>query len=222
MRFICQIFVCLLILNCKSNQSKNKLGFTIIHKESISNFKNKLEILTKANELREKNIDFIAYKDLYIGSSQTFNQQDPNLCPYCLPNESFFLIWKENDIEYLQIFDNCGNFIPIKIENEDILDFVRQNFETLKNERVKFYQVDKNTIVTASHSRFKQYLFSLNNEESYNEFDTYNLKSFPEEINLNYAYNQSLNLIRLDNMIEAEIKNQTDANSFKRDLTQCK
>lgn len=217
-----QILICILLLSCKSNQTKNNLEYTSINKESISEFKNELEIFTRISELRKKKLDFIAYKNYSIGSKSIIYTNDTNNCSNCSDYYSTYLIWEENEIDYIQIFDNCGNFYPVQIQNKSILKFMKENFETFRNERVKFYQTDKTSILTISHSTYKEFLFSLNDEEIYNYFDTYNLESSTERVNINYLHNQNLKLIQLNNMIEAEIKNQNNLNTFKRDLTQCR
>lgn len=222
MKFTVLIFILFLIISCTPLQPKGNLEYTIINNKSIFEYKTELETYTTINELRKKNIDFVAYKDYSVGSIRLLNSEDLNNCTNCLDKFSIFLLWEENEIEYLQIFDNCGNFYPVKLINRDILKFTKQNLETLNAERVKFYQENKNTVVLTYHSRFKKFLISVKDREIYNYFDTYNLKSNSEKPNLNYLFNQNLKLIRLNSMIEDEIKIQNELNNFKRDLTECR
>lgn len=221
MKLFVQLLIFLLITSCKI-KTYETLEYTIINKNSISEFKGELEIFMKVNELRNNKIDFVVYRDYSVGSVRLVRNDDPNNCLKCVDHFSIFLIWNEGQNNFLQIFDNCGNFLPIKLNNSNILNFSKENLRALNIERVKYYQTNKNTVSMVSHSRYKEFLFSLNGEEIYNFYDTYNLKSDSERPNLNYSFNQKLNLIRLNNMIEEEIKNQTDLNAFKRDLTQCK
>lgn len=221
MKLFLQILIFLLITSCKI-KTYETLEYTIINKNSISEFKSELEIFTKVNELRNSKIDFIVYRDYSEGSVKLLRSDDPNNCPNCIDNFSIYLIWNEGQNDFIQIFDNCGNFLTNKLDNSNIINFSKEYLEALNIERVKYYQTDENSVSMISHSRHKEFLFSLNNKEAYNYFDTFNLKNENEKPNLNYSYNQNLKLIKLNYMIENEIKNLNDSNSFKRDLSKCK
>lgn len=216
------IFSVFLLTACKTKQPEYQLEYTVINKNSLTHFKNEAEKLTKIKELRKKNIDFVVYKDYSTGTTILSSVNDPNRCLQCEVYNSVYLIWKDNGIDYIQLFDNCGSFYPVKMSNNDILNFAKDHTDILKNERVKYYQIDKNSVMGVSHSSYKEFLISVGQHEFYNYFDTFNLTSKAEEPNLNYLYNQNLQLIKMNNMIEAEIKHQNNLDSFRRNFAQCK
>jgi len=213
--------VCLLTA-CKTKQLEHNLEYTIINKNGLTQFKNEAEKLAKIKELQKKNIDFVVYKNYSVGATILSSVNDPDKCPHCDVYHSVYLIWKDNDTEYIRLFDNCGSYYPIKTSNNNILNYAKENMETLKNDRVKFYQTDKNSVMGVSHSSYKEFLISVGNNEFYNYFDIFNLTSESEKPNLNYLYNQNLKLIKMNSMIEAEIKYQHNLDSFRRNFTQCK
>jgi hypothetical protein len=205
--------ICLLILFLLSN--------FIFSQKREDDFRNELKNLTNVDQLKKENIDFIAYKEFSVGSYRISKANDPNRCPKCDYNYSTYVFWKKNDINYLQRFDNCGKYFPLKIDNENVLNFDNENFEKIKSEKIKPFQNKNKNIVMIDHSTFKEFLISKNGKETYNYFDMYNLETDSKNPNINYIFNRNLKLVKLNYMIENEIKNLENLNLFKRDLSKC-
>lgn len=222
MKNVILISILILLFSCKTHSKNETLEYTIINKNAISDFKKELKIYTKIQELRNKKIDFIEYKQHSIGSIRLSRTDDLNNCPSCISNFSIYLIWREKENQYIQIFDNCGSFLPVNIENTNILEFANKNFNIINLERIKYYQVDKKTVSMISHSEFKDFLLSRQGTEIYNHFDVYNLTTNSEKPNLNYKYNQNLKIIELNNLIEEKLEKIETKNFFTRDLSKCK
>lgn len=184
-------------------------------------FEKELEVFTNVNKLREKKINFIIDKKYSIGFKGILRSDDLNRCPKCDYSYSTYVIWKENNVNYLQCFDNCGNYYPLEIQNKNLLKFMDDNFDLIKKEKVKRYHVDKQTFTLIDHSSFNEFIISKNGNEIYNFFDDYNLSSDKENPNIYYSYNQNLKIVKLNYLIEDEIKKLDKLNLFKRDLSKC-
>ena len=204
--------ICLLILFLFSN--------FIFSQKREENFRTELKSLTNVDQLRKEKIDFIAYKEFSVGMILRYDNL--NRCPQCDYNYSIYVFWKENDADYLQRFDNCGIYFPLKIDNENVLNFENENFEKIKFEKIKPFQNKNKNIVTIDHSTFKEFLISKNGKETYNYFDMYDLETNPENPNINYTFNRNLKLVKVNNLIEDEIKKLESLNLFKRDLSKCR
>lgn len=213
--------ILILLSNCQSWVQKSFSEFTITNPERIKDYKKELILFTKIEELQVKKVDFIAYKDYSIGSINLITP-NANSCQNSLSHDSIYLIWKENNKEYIQMFDNYGSFYPQELDDLEVTTFVNNNFEIIKSEKIKYYQTKKNTISTISHSRFKELLLSKSSNEIYSNFDVYDLTSESESPNINYEYNNNLKLIHLNNLIELEIKKLDSLKLFKRELATCK
>lgn len=130
----------------------------------------------------------------------------------CVKVDYYFstnLYWQGKDGNfYEKSFYPCSE-TETKLTNSDFLDFARKNFEILKTEEVKKYQLKKDSIVgntiygsnkILNHQPVKNYTFKIRNEIIFKRFETYYLTT--EGDNINYEHNQSLKLIELDRMLD--------------------
>lgn len=213
------IIILTFLANCKSvrkNTFNNEFDF---NPKEIDVFRHNVNNITKVNELRRKNIDFIAYKSFSIGSIGIINR---NLCSNCTIKNTVFLIWNENNKDYIQKIDDCGNFFPLELGNSEITKFANNNFDIIRAEKIKYYHINKNIISMVDHSTFKNFLISKSGIETTNFFDVYNLSTNHDHQNINYEYNNSLKIIHLNHLIENQIKSLDSLDLFKRDLSTCK
>ncbi|GAA4149872.1 hypothetical protein GCM10022217_02310 [Chryseobacterium ginsenosidimutans] len=200
------ISILIFLINCRSTKQAVFPEFTVQNPQRIKDYEKELKLFTRIDEFRTKNIDFIAYKSYSVGSIRLI-EKDPNSHDNCIPDYPIYLIWSENNKEYIQMFDNCGSFFPLELDNSDITNFVNENFEIIKSEKIKFYQTNKSTVSMIDHSTFKQFLISKSDFETYNDFDIYNLSSKSGSLNINAKYNNNLKIVSLNNLIEKKIKN---------------
>lgn len=87
------ILILILFWSCKSHLQTGKLEYTIFNEKQISEFKSELKAFSKINELRNKKIDFIAYKEYSIGSVRLLRVDDPNNCAKCISNYSILIFY---------------------------------------------------------------------------------------------------------------------------------
>lgn len=99
------ILILILFWSCKSHLQTGKLEYTIFNEKQISEFKSELKAFSKINELRNKKIDFIAYKEYSIGSVRLLRVDDPNNCAKCISNYSTsYNHFCHSHILYLNLF----------------------------------------------------------------------------------------------------------------------
>lgn len=218
---ISTVIIFILLSNCSTKKVIPFGEYVKLHEESKLEYINDVNMITKANELRARKTDFIAYKSYSIGSV-ILNKIDSGTCPNCNPDYPLFLFWNENGKTWIQKFDNCGEYFLLELNDSKIADFVSKNFEIIKSEKIKYYRTDKNMISIIDHSTFKQFLIVKSNIEIYNHFDIHNLSNDSDDPNINYQYNNNLKIVKLDKMIKKEIIKLDSQNLFKRDLLKCK
>lgn len=213
-------FLLLIFFSCTTRKFSFQEN-TIITNEVIERFKSAIPENSKIKDLEEKNINYIIYHRYYVGGVPTILKIS-NSCSSCVEKKSYFLIWKENNVEHIQKFDNCGSFFSVPLKNDNITTLAFENFDLIASERVKIYQTDENTFSTINHSGFTEMILKKGKITAYNDFNHYNLSSDSDNKNINSAFNNNLKTVVLDQNIYDQIKILDSLNSFKRDFTKCK
>jgi len=137
----------------------------------------------------------------------TMNNQEK-----CFTNGNFseyYLFWQEEDTTYITKADNCGSFIKLKLENNELFNFFMKHKETLENNSVKEYKVanpqnspmQRAKVYPCSHT----FSFTTAMGTFIQKFDEFDVTNDSRQTNLNYEYNQQLKLVALDNMIDTVI-----------------
>lgn len=127
------------------------------------------------------------------------NEQD---CEY--GTSKLFAFWKENDDFYFKKIDKC-NSLKVKIST-DIFNGFLKKIETIKDETVKPYQIGKNRYISISHSTFSEFYFIINEKIEKFFYNHFYLTNEQEEPNINFNYNNSLTIIKLDKACDEIIK----------------
>ena len=81
---------------------------------------------------------------------------------------------------------------------------------------MKFYEVGNNQISMEIHTTFKEFLFKNKGKFYYNEFDHHNIENDSTEANLNYQYNKNLKIVKLDSLLNHQIKELDSLKLFKK------
>lgn len=170
----------------------------------------------------QQNPEYFSRKDYCDGNVMIFTMPDGKMCTSSSTYYSVYVIWKESDtVLKIQKFDNCGSFRPISIVRHKTIVKVLNEKEALKNEEVKPFkseQVDDaafgNMSVKSCHKEYKFVLEGKEFEKKFNEFDLTNESKFK---NVNADHNNSLELIKLDNLISEMIKSFDENGKFYRE-----
>ncbi len=170
------------------------------------------------SKLAERGItDVVSSKRHCSGAIEMF-QIDGKICTSKGSYYEIFLVWKDEDNSFIKKIDNCGLFLSVPLESDTIVSYMKQNISDIKTEEVKKYKLEnaasEPTLRTSVQPCFRN-IRTTHGETTveiiYNLFDVSNDGS---EENLNYGYNNALNVVILDNMISEAI--QKNQNKFRR------
>lgn len=115
-----------------------------------------------------------------------------------------YLFWKENGQSYFRELDRCDS-PKIKIANELFSNY-DVTMRSIKVEKVKHYQTSENSFTSIDHSTFSKFYFILDGKTETNWFDYFDISTEDKEPNINYQYNNSLAIVKLDQACEEVIK----------------
>jgi hypothetical protein len=132
-------------------------------------------------------------------------------CFGCIANESdcdygntyLYVFWKDKNESYFRKLDKC-NPSKTKISDEIINNYML-NINKIEKESVKDYQTGKDTYALVDHSTFSKFYFMFNGNIIIKGFDHYNLTTENLSPNMNYEYNNSLELIKLSKACDKAI-----------------
>ena len=177
---------------------------TKITLEDSHEFYNRISENTTIKDLESKNLNYIVFNKYSNGSIYLNTSQKDNC--FQDSNNEFIVIWLENNISYIQKFNNCYQYNYTIISNE-LIDYILKNLNEIETERVKRFSENNISIHILSHSTFKNLFFNINNKKFYNRFDEFDLKNFDDQLNINYNFNKNLKIVHLDKLIEKTINN---------------
>ena len=151
-------------------------------------------ISKELKQLKENGIDrFFFLQKFCVGCNETVtaNKVECELKYYQL-----YLFWQENNKSYFRKIEKC-NSKKIKISGNFINKFYIQNVDIIKNENVKEYQIGKDEYIMVDHSSFSKFYFFIDGKLITKQIDYFNLES-QETPNINYEFNNSLKLVKLN------------------------
>ena len=123
------------------------------------------------------------------------------------------LFWMEDDTAFVKKIDNCGLFVSEKITDTSIYDFVNENFAALKENEVKKYKSDAFTgepqLRAGVQPCSRAFFFTNGTETFHKKYNLFDVSNDSEGKNLNYDYNQSLQLVQLNTTMEELINSVT-------------
>ncbi|AZQ44184.1 hypothetical protein [Nonlabens ponticola] len=144
----------------------------------------------------------------------------------CLPKRTYyqlFAFWNKNESNFIQKFDNCGKFEPIKLSQSEPLEYYLDNKQEIIISEVKQYQIGENEYTTVTHQPLRYYWFTAENKNYTSDFDKFDLTtsidstSFISKPNLNYEYNQELPIVKLNKKAEDLIAKLSVEKKFQRE-----
>lgn len=170
------------------------------------------QVSQKIAELKlHGNSMFFSRKDYCEGNIQMFNMPNGALCSSKSTYYSAYVFWQEQGENLkVQKFDNCGSYIPVSINGQKILKFLKNKAVELQSQEVKPYKGEKIEEKAFGNMSVqncaKEYDFNLEGKNFEKHFQEYDLTNSSKYKNENAAYNNSLELISLDEDISKFIK----------------
>lgn len=168
----------------------------------------------------QSNPEYFFRKDYCDGSIKMFTLPGGKLCTSKSTYYSVYVFWKEDEQLQLQKFDNCGSYVPLKIQDSKLLKNVISMKDALKSEEIKSYKPENETSLFANmsvKSCHKEYNFNLLGSSFEKEITEFDVSNDPEYKNKNAKYNNSLSLMKLDDEISKLVKNLEDKGKFYRE-----
>ncbi|MCG2418956.1 hypothetical protein K8089_07965 [Aequorivita sp. F47161] len=170
----------------------------------------------------QQNQEYFLRKDYCDGQVMIFNMPDGSLCTSSSTYYAVYVFWKESDsVLKIQKFDNCGSYMPISISRSKVFVKAIADRDALMNGEVKPYkgeQVDENAFgnmsVESCHKAYKFVLGGIKFEKKFREFDLTNESKYK---NVNAEHNNSLQLIKLDELISELVNHFEDNGKFIRE-----
>ena len=172
----------------------------------VSNF-------TKSLESRQ--ITNFFYMNKYCdGSIEIFKLSDGSMCASKEIYYEVFVFWKEENQAMIKKIDNCGMYFSLSLNNLNVLDFVQNNTDQLKDGEVINYAVKnpENVPVKSSeiHPCHRLFQFNLENKTFGQTYDLFDLTNESKYENLNFDSNNKLKIVALEKMVEGLIlENET-------------
>jgi hypothetical protein len=152
------------------------------------------------------------------GLIEIYKLADGSMCASKETYYEIFVFWKEGNQAMIKKIDNCGMYFSLPLNNINILDFVQYNKDQLEDGEVNNYAVKtpenvpvKSTEIYPCHRIFQ---FNLENKTFGQKYDLFDLTNESKYENLNFDYNNKLEVVALEKMIEALIS-ENDS-KFKR------
>lgn len=187
-------------------------GLNLIAQHSATEFIVVNTIDSLDNTQNSKSFTYIDYSVGYIRFKTS------SVCNKCNPDNTMFNFSIKNDKIFIKKIDSCGEFFETEIDNQLIKEILLSDFENLFEEKIKSYQISENIFSTISHSKFKGLYFKSENNSFYKYFDTYDISTKEgKESNVNYEFNNSLEIVKLTK----EIENLIISTYFERDNSKC-
>ena len=165
--------------------------------------------------LDKQNIENYFYTNrTCLGDTRIITMNDEKKCFTNGNFSEYYLFWQKEGDTYITKADNCGAFIKLKLDDNQLFDYFMNNKEALKNNSVKEYKVEnpqnsptqRTKVYPCSH----KFSFTTSMGTFTQEFDEFDLTNDSRQTNLNYEYNQQLKLVQLDKMIDAVITKTAD------------
>ncbi len=172
---------------------------------------------TKSLENRE--ITNYFYINKYcIGRTEMFQFEHGRMCVSKGTYYEVFVFWKEGDQAMIKKIDNCGLYFSMPLKNTSVLDYVNNNTKSLEKGLVKTYAVKnpENIPVQSSkvHPCHRLFQFNMDNTSFGQKYNLYDLTNESKYENLNFDYNNKLEIVALEKKIE-EVISENDS-KFKR------
>lgn len=152
------------------------------------------------NQLIAKGITtFFSYKKYCSGEIQMF-QIKGKMCISKGTYYEVFVIWNENGTDFIQKLDNCGLYDIEQMPDTSLTDFYIKEYSSLVDDVVKPYRSETYTgepelrkdVQPCSHGME----FVKGSREVQKEFNLFAISNDSEGANKNYAFNQSLKLVK--------------------------
>jgi len=172
---------------------------------------------TKSLENRDINNYF--YMNKYcVGSTKMFQYEHGRMCVSKGTYYEVFIFWMEGEQAMIKKIDNCSMYFSLPLSSASVIDDVNSNTKKLEKGLVKTYAVKnpENIPVQSSkvHPCHRLFKFNMDDKTFGQMYNLYDLTNESKYENLNFDYNNNLEIVALEKKIEALISE--NESNFKR------
>ncbi|WP_433979617.1 hypothetical protein [Chryseobacterium sp. RLHN22] len=202
--FIILCLGCIMFMSCK----------TKIHP---SNLEIKTKEVAENSFVLEKESDFDSIEKSYIIYIKlNFGSRNINKDCNCPELEEKYILFKKDNISYIQKVVGDAVYYPIKLKSNHIISFYVRSFSEFRNEKIDKFKTIEGNQVYVFHHVLKKYILA-------HEFNKPITISFHEEdfqkdgfgeTNQNYVQNKKLIFYKIDSLLNAEIDNLNKKDAF--------
>jgi hypothetical protein len=161
-------------------------------------------------ELEQRSIDTYFTTMRYCnGETLIFEMPDGSRCFSQGGYAAGYVVWMENEETMIKKIDNCGGYVKVALQSNELFEFFQENVEALQENKVKPYEITEReggpilrTEIEACH---RKYRFVEEATEGNQQFKPFDLTNQAREENINYNYNKELPIARLESMMDNAI-----------------
>ena len=199
--------------------------------------KNIDSLINKAvRKLKHEGIDTIGYSSEYCVGDYYSSEQTLD-CEYKTIYYRVYMFWQFKGHKFIQLIDNCGNYVPLEISNNIFFDYFYKNEDTIIKEEsppIQYYEKNRqilslyakegktpdSTLVTLgvpSHDCINKFVIFSDQDTMQKFLNASDLeKSYHNRINLNYEKNLLLKIVEWNKLVVELIDSLEKKRKFKR------
>lgn len=172
-------------------------------------------------QLLERGITkFFTTKRYCLGKTEVFKMPNDSICFSRGTYVESYILWEEYDRYLIKKIDNCGLFQTVILDDGEAYSYFSEHIESLKVNEVKPYKIKKKEhaplLRTAVHSCRRTFTFYDGESVTPTAFNTWDLESNVYEENLNWEYNDALEIVELDYLMDDAIESMESNVKYKR------
>jgi len=163
---------------------------------------------------------FFTTKRYCLGKTEVFKLPNDSICFSRGTYVESYILWEEHERFLMKKIDNCGLFQTVLLDDNEVYIYFAENTEALKVNQVKPYKIKKQAnaplLRTAIHSCRRAFTFYDGESVMAMAFNTWDLESNVYSENLNYEYNDALEVVELDYLMDDAIESMESNVKYKR------
>ena len=163
---------------------------------------------TKSLESRDIDDYFYMYK-YCNGTTEMFKLENGSMCVSKGTYYEVYVFWKKENQPMIKKIDNCGIYFSLPLWNSKILEFVELMRQPIEKGVVKKYEVENPENVPSQsaevHPCFRSFQFRNETHSFEQTYNLYDLTNESKYENLNFEYNNDLEIVALEKEIESTL-----------------
>jgi hypothetical protein len=187
------------------------------------NDKKALESLvdTFTSSLEEREIfNYLTTTRYCDGSIEMIQMPNGRLCTSKGTFYETYIFWQEEGKNYGKKIDNCGMFGSVELPDNAVYEYFTNHFDSIRASPVKGHDIAtkesgplQRTKINNCHRAFT---FSNSDDTFSQVFNPFDLTNDALEANIHYEYNNKLEIVQLDKILDTAIQQLEGSSNFIR------